>query len=171
MKKAVSLFALLLLQVCFFAVSAHADTLDEVLKKTCVIRSAMDNGYVIDVDGGGTKDGTNIQLYRYNGTPAQKFVISRTKGGYYKIVNRKSRKAIDVSDGEAGKGVNVQIWEQNWSDAQMFRFEDAGDGYYYIRNKLGYCLDVYKAKCVDGANIQTFTRNGGNNQKWLLTLD
>ncbi|MBR0168143.1 MAG: RICIN domain-containing protein [Synergistaceae bacterium] len=162
---------LLFLQILFSPANVYAEKLSSVLGKVCIIRSAMNNNYVVDVYYRGTDNGTNVQLYSYNGTPAQTFVISRSEkvSGYYKIVNTHSNKAIDVSGGIAGNEINVHIWDQNETDAQLFKFEDAGNGYYYIKNKLGYYLDVYGAKCEDWTNIQTFRKNNGNNQKWLLT--
>lgn len=165
----------LLVQTCYFHSSVYAEKLSSVLDKVCVIRSAMNNNYVIDVYYMGKENGTNIQLYHYNGAGdsgegAQKFIISSAGNGYYKIVNTHSNKAIDVSGGVAGNEVNVHLWEYNGTDAQKFKFESAGNGYYYIKNKLGYYLDVYGAKCEDWTNIQTYQKNGGNNQKWLLTF-
>lgn len=51
---------------------------------------------------------------------------------------------------------------------RCFKFEET-EGYYYIRNKLGYYIYAYGALCRDGVNIQTYRKNGGKNQKWLLT--
>lgn len=169
MKNAYYLFWVILLHIYCLSTSVYADTVSSVLGKVCIIRSAMSSNYVIDVYYRGTENGTNVQLYQANNTPAQTFIISKAGNGYYKIVNTHSNKAIDVSGGMAGDEVNVHIWEQNGTDAQLFKFEDAGNGYYYIKNKLGYYLDVYGAKCEDWTNIQTCRKNGGNNQKWLLT--
>lgn len=170
MKKRIAVMLLFLLaQICCVTSSLYAESLSSVLGKVCIIRSAMNNNYVIDVYYRGTDNGTNVQLYQANDTPAQTFIISSAGGGYYKIINTHSNKAIDVSGGIAGNEVNVHVWEQNDTDAQKFKFESAGDGYYYIKSKLGYYLDVYGAKCEDWTNIQTYQKNGGNNQKWLLT--
>lgn len=169
MRKSFSLMILSSLVLVLCVSNVYAEKLSSVIGKVCIIRSAMNNNYVIDVYMRYTDNGTNIQLYQANNTPAQTFIISSAGNGYYKIVNTHSNKAIDVSGGVAGNEVNVHLWEQNGTDAQLFRFEDAGNGYYYIRNKLGYYLDVYGAKCEDWTNIQTYQKNSGNNQKWLLT--
>lgn len=158
----------LLLSMCCCASGVFAETLSSVLGKVCIIRSAMNNNYVIDVYLRGTDSGTNVQLYQANDTPAQTFIISSVGGGYYKIVNTHSNKAIDVSGGIAGNEVNVQVWDQNNTDAQKFKFESAGNGYYYIKSKLGYYLDVYGAKCEDWTNIQTYQKNGGNNSEVVV---
>lgn len=85
MKKHVlcALFSLLAL-TCYFPTSLYAEKLSQVVGKVCIIRSAMNNNYVVDVNDGGIDNGTNIQLYHANNTPAQTFIISPSKEiGYY----------------------------------------------------------------------------------------
>lgn len=138
--------------------------------RTYIIRSAMDNNYVVDAYWGTQQElRENIQLYHYHGGNNQQFVISSVGNGWYKIVSVINNKAVDVAGGIAGDEVNVRLWDQNDTDAQCFKFESAGGGYYFIKNKLGYYLDVYWGQCKDEQNIQTYRKNGGNNQKWLLT--
>lgn len=57
-------------------------------------------------------------------------------------------------------------------DAQKWKLESAGDGYYYIVPKLStdLCLDVDSAGNQDGTNVQIWTKNQTNAQKWRLTL-
>lgn len=164
-----TMFSLAIFMFCCPTI-VYSANLSSVLGKVCVIRSAMNHNYVIDVYYGNTDNGTNIQLYQANNTLAQEFIISSAGNGYYTIVNTHSNRAIDVSGGVAGNEVNVHLWDQNGTDAQKFKFESAGNGYYYIKNKLGYYLDVYGGRCEDWTNIQTYRKNGGNNQKWLLTV-
>ena len=138
--------------------------------RTYIIRSAMDNNYVVDAYWGAQQElRENVQLYHYHGGNNQQFVISSVGNGWYKIVSVINNKAVDVAGGIAGDEVNVRLWDQNGTDAQCFKFESAGGGYYFIKNKLGYYLDVYWGQCKDEQNIQTYRKNGGNNQKWLLT--
>lgn len=155
--------------LCLFSVKAVcAETLSS--GRTYIIRSAMDNNYVVDAYWGVRNElRENIQLYHYHGGDNQQFIISSVGNGWYKIVNVKTNKAVDVAGGVAGDEVNIRLWDQNNTDAQLFKFENAGNGYYYIKNKLGYYWDVYWGECRDEANIQTCRKNGGNNQKWLLT--
>ena len=168
MKKA-SLLLFSLLSAFIFSSNVYAETLRS--GKTYIIRSAMDNNYVFDVYYGSREDmrGKNVQLYHYHGATNQQFKIQSVENNWYTIINVGTNKAVDVLGGVAGNEVNVQLWEQNRTDAQLFRFEEAGNGYYFIRNKLGYYLDVYWGQCKDEQNIQTYRKNGGNNQKWLLT--
>lgn len=135
---------------------------------TYVITSALSSSRAVDISGGGSANGTNIQLWEKNGTAAQSFKVTSVGSGWYTIRNTASGKALDVAGGVKGSGVNVQLYEYNGTNAQLWRFESAGNGYYYIQNKLGYYLDVYYGKTDNGTNIQVFSKNGGSNQKWKL---
>jgi hypothetical protein len=133
-----------------------------------VLVTAMNNAKALDVNGGYTSNGTNIQLWDKNGTSAQTFTITSVGNGWYTIRNTASNKSIDVTGGTQKSNVNVQLYSYNGTDAQLWRFYNAGNGYYYIQNKLGYYLDVSGGSTSNGANIIVYSKNGGNNQKWKL---
>ena len=135
------------------------ETHELITENTYIIKSALDSGMAVDVTGGWSDNGTNIQLWEANNTGAQKFVISLVKDGYYKIANESSKKVLDVAGGLKRSGVNVQLYEYNGTDAQLWRFYENG-GYYYIKNKLGYYLDVYGVLAYSGANIRVYGRTG-----------
>lgn len=132
------------------------------------ITSGLSNSKVVDVNGAGKANGTNIHLWETNMTPAQGFVIEKLSNGWYIICNMKSGKAIDVAGGQVGQEVNVQLYDRNETAAQQWKFYDAGNGYFYIKNRLGYYLDVWGGRTGNGTNIQVYGFHGGNNQKWKL---
>lgn len=138
-----------------------------ISENTYVIKSALNLNRAVDVYGGYTNNGTNIQLWEVNGTNAQKFTISLVGNGYYKIANVISGKVLDVAGGIKRSGVNVQLYSYNGSDAQLWRFYKNGS-YYAIKNKLGYFLDVYGGYTNSGANIQVYTENGSKAQQFRL---
>lgn len=133
-----------------------------------VFQSALNNQKVIDVEGGKSQNGTNIQLWESNGTNAQKYHVQLVSMGYYKIASAISGRVLDVAGGVRGSGVNVHLYDYNGTDAQLWRFYNAGNGYYYIKNKLGYFIDVSNASTNNGANIQVYSGNGSNAQKFKL---
>lgn len=127
----------------------------------------MNNNKVADVDNAGIANGTNIQLWDFNDSGAQKFNIIPVKEGYYKILNAASKKALDVAGGMKGSGVNVWLYDDNETDAQLWRFYQTGD-YYFIKNKLGYYMDVRGGYTTNGTNIQVYTGNSTKAQKFRL---
>ncbi|MBQ7594698.1 MAG: RICIN domain-containing protein [Synergistaceae bacterium] len=134
---------------------------------TYTIKSALDLNKAVDVSGGGTASGTNIQLWDCNDSNAQKFNIIPVREGWYKIVNAASKKALDVQWGTKASGVNVWIYDDNESDAQLWRFYKTGN-YYFIKNKLGYYLDVYGGATDNGTNIWVYYGNSSKAQKFKL---
>lgn len=132
------------------------------------VSSNVNMSLVLDVMGGSTANGGNIQLWAENAVNQQKFVIRSTGDGWYRLVNERSGKVLDVANGNAANRANLQQYTWNNTDAQKFRFIDAGSGLSYIQSKLGTYLDVAAGQNKNGANIQMFTLNRTNAQKFRL---
>ncbi len=69
---------------------------------------------------------------------------------------------------------NQAIWGSKWEGASLLSGGSASglDGTYYIKNKFsGKYLDVANGSSEDGANIQQFTFNGYDSQKFKLVSD
>lgn len=139
------------------------------------ILSATDLSYVVDVDGGSSQNGAKVQLYRKNGTDAQKFWAKRQSDGTYVFVNLASGKALDVKDwyvdASTGAGV-VQQWELNDSTAQRWRVEYASDGSFTIYSVLGdgqSCLDVDGNVMENGRSVGVYRQNGTSAQRWVFS--
>lgn len=133
-----------------------------------VIRTALNNGRVLDVFSGLKTDGANVQIYADNQTAAQRFKVSKVGDGYYKIISELSGKALDIAGASIAAGANVWQYSWNGSDAQLWRFLDAGDGKYYIQSKLGTVLDVWCGGTALGTNVDAYTLNETLAQKWIL---
>jgi hypothetical protein len=63
-------------------------------------------GKCLDINGGGTADGTKVDLYDCNHTAAQVFVPQA--GGT--LLNPQSGKCLDDT-GRGGSGTQLQIWD------------------------------------------------------------
>ena len=153
--------------VCFFTlnVEVNAASLKEGIY---TIKSALANDKVIDVDNGGTKNKTNVQLYSSNGTNAQKWYVKPIDNGYYEITTvLNNNLALDVDNAGKKNKTNVQVYAKNGTDAQKWIIKDAGGGYYYIISKCnGLYVDVYDAKTANKTNIQMWNGNGTKAQKF-----
>ena len=86
------------------------------------IYSALGGGktYVLDVAGKKADDGTNIDLYQYNGGDNQKFKFVQNSDGSYKIYTKVSADAsvIEIENGSFDYGANVQEWTMNGFNCQ-----------------------------------------------------
>ncbi|MEZ4959761.1 MAG: RICIN domain-containing protein [Saprospiraceae bacterium] len=132
---------------------------------------ARHSNKVMEVAGGGTGNGTNIQQNTYNGTDAQHFYLLDAGNDYFYLINVNSNLAVDVQGGGTNNGDNIRQWTLNNSIAQRFRLQSTGDGWYQIINmNSNRAVDVDGVSTADGANIHQWSITGGQNQHWGFEL-
>lgn len=131
-----------------FGPELYGETCDSIAPGTYVIVAAS-SGCVLDVAGGSTSDGGNIQLYRNNKTPAQRFAISLDDEGCYEIANVKSGKLLSVDEQGA---FNVCQRTRSGLDAQKWIAALQDDGTYaFASKKTGAYLSF--ASDASGSNV------------------
>lgn len=132
---------------------------------TYEIRSAKNNGFVLDVSNGSTLAGANIQLWQSNGTQA--FKVSHDSNGFVTFTSVKSGKVLDVFDGKAKPYQNVWQFNSNNSRAQKWIVQKTSSGYKIMSAiDTNYVLDLYNGSVRNGGNIQVFTSNDTIAQRW-----
>ena len=150
----------------------------------------INSGKVIDLDGAITKNGRNIHQYASNGTRAQKWIVQKSGSGYSIVSAIDTSFALDIRNGFVYSGSNIQLYKSNNTAAQQWTFnkyvterercdsyasQNKGrmpDGVYYIKNQnVGYALDVADGSLYAGANVQLYSLNRTNAQKWKITHD
>lgn len=144
------------------------NNLNVVADGAYVIRSALNEKMVLDVNAGSTANGANIQVYEYNGSNAQKFLITNDAKGYVTIKNIGSGKFVSV-DGKGWNGNNVMQsaqsngWNQKWIIVKT-------NNTYQIVSALNdsFVLDVTAALAMNGTNIQIYESNGTKAQQFLF---
>ena len=149
------------------AVEQSKSTGQTIEDGTYIIRSKIDQKFVLDVNGASTYNSANVQLYEYSNVPQKKYKVKYLGDGTYSIIATHSNKALDVKDASKAKGANVQQWEWNETDAQKWIIKDVGGGYYSIVSKCnGLYVDVLNAKAQNFQNIQMCDGNGLDAQKF-----
>lgn len=133
-----------------------------------LIHSAKDCWTNVDVSGGSSHDGANVQLYRHNGSPAQRWRVSH-HGDYVVLTNVGSGKVLDVSWGSAKAGANIQQYAWNGSKAQLW-IAVASDSGFKLVSALDQTLaiDLYGGDTSNGSNVQLYTNNGTPAQEWTF---
>ncbi|MFI8306247.1 lectin [Streptomyces sp. NPDC085927] len=117
------------------------------------------NGKCLDVDGGGSADGTKVQLWTCNGTAAQTWTLAGD--GTLRALG----KCLDVSGGASADGTRVQLWTCNGTGAQKWAPQPEGA----VRNpQSAKCLDASGGTWNDGTPVHLWTCHTGPNQKWTL---
>ena len=192
----------------------------------------------LDVDNEETENGTNIKLYNYSASNAQKWYIIEVKGGGYRLIPKHCydtgiKRGLDIDAGGTTEGTNVHLWEYlgnadentgnqviNIKNAfyceiedlgteftasmifkkdetgnslisangitkesnveiskqegilkenQLWNFERQSDGSYYIKNVASdLYLDVDDEKTENGTNIKVYTYSKSSAQKWYI---
>lgn len=140
------------------------------------------SGKVLDVTGGKTASGTRVQLYTKNKTLAQMWEpVACENGGYILKSCLGCGLVLDVQSGKSANGTFLQVWTANGTNAQRFwlRVTDPGieagvqavaDGAYTIVSSTGSrVLDAKNGALAKGSNIQLYSTNGTNAQKFWAT--
>lgn len=138
------------------------------------IRLVRDDSMAMDISGGSSAEGTNVQIYKYNGSDAQLFSLEKTDGnriipnGYYALKSSADTKmAIEIANNSKSSAANVQLGTYNDRNKQKFIIAYSGNGLYYIRNaRSGLSLDVTGASTANGTNVWQYVNNSSNAQKW-----
>jgi hypothetical protein len=90
--------------------------------------------------------------------------------GTYRLVNRKSNKALDVSGGATANGSPIIQWTYAGGNNERWTFTDQGNGQYKIIGVgSGRALEVPNASTTSGTQLGIWDWNGGNQQKWVVT--
>lgn len=143
---------------------------DVITNGNYIIRSAINNNYVLDVSGGSMLDGGNVQLYENNMTLAQRWNVSHDEKGYLTILNIKSGKALDVNGASVLNNTNIQQYSSNGTKAQKWIAIKKTDGSIKLVSALNtsMCVDLKYALITNAQNIHLYEDNNSNAQGWLF---
>lgn len=150
----------------------------------------VNSGKALDVSGGKVVNSRNIQQYNSNGTKSQKWIVKKSNSGYTIISALDSNYVLDLSGGKVVNSRNIQLYQSNGSTAQQWTFEKnitererldematqnksmMDDGVYYIKNRdVKFALDVSGGSAYSGANVQLYSLNKTDAQRWLVSHD
>lgn len=128
---------------------------------TYEIETNLNPNMVVDVSGGSKAENANVQLWTADNVNQQKFVLTALSSDTYKIIAKHSNKALTATSNN--------VCQANYTGAsnQQWQIKEAGNGYYHIVSKAtGKTLDVSSALARNGQNIQIYTSNYSNAQKF-----
>ncbi|MGC4808452.1 PQQ-dependent sugar dehydrogenase [Micromonospora sp. DT233] len=135
-----------------------AFTLNTGAQRTGPIRGLA--GKCLDVRGGASADGTQVQIYGCNGTAAQSWTVT-SGGGPVQALG----KCLDVSGAATADGTKIQLWTCNGTGAQSWSAQADGT----LRNPAsGKCLDVAENNSADSTVVHLWSCTAAANQKWTL---
>ncbi|MFC5219011.1 PQQ-dependent sugar dehydrogenase [Streptomyces coerulescens] len=115
-------------------------------------------GKCLDVEGGSSADGAEVQIYDCTKTGAQTW---QRQGQTLRALG----KCLDVSGASTQNGAKIQLYQCNDTGAQ--NWVPRADGSLFNPNS-GKCLDVEGAQTDNGRRTQLWSCWGGANQKWKV---
>lgn len=145
-----------------------------------LISAVGDGGtYALDVAGKKTANGTNMNIYTYNGGINQQFMLTENSDGSYIIRTAVTdgNSVVEVEDASKVSGANVQQWAANGASCQNWILEAVADPgcsmdpnviYTFRNSNSGLVMDIANGKMNDGTNVQQWDSNGLDCQKWTL---
>ncbi|MDE6635967.1 MAG: RICIN domain-containing protein, partial [Lachnospiraceae bacterium] len=130
----------------------------------------------LDVANFGTADGVNVCQWTYGAKSNQTWVFEpcntvtggTISNGWYYIKGVHSQKYLQVAGNAGANSVNVEIGTGTGVKGQKWYVTNTGDGYVTLKNGQGYMLDVQYGANDDGTNIQTYSANGADAQKFKI---
>ena len=130
------------------------------------------NGLAMHTDG--TDVGANLYCRTVDGSSAQKWQLKPQavlQDGVYLIRNSADTNYHwDIANCSTEDGANLQVWAaEEIEDQHRFAMQHDEEGYYTIRAlHSGKLVDVDATALEAGTNIQQYTPNGTDAQKWLI---
>ena len=135
---------------------------------------AVHSAKAIDVQGGISDIGTNVDQYTQNGTDNQYWYLKDCGNGYYNIISKANGLCLDVSGGiTTANGTNIQLYYDNSSAGQKFKFVPINiinNNTYEIETRINsnMVLDVSNASQSNYANVQVWTADNVNQQRFAF---
>jgi GH43 family beta-xylosidase len=129
----------------------------------------------LEVAGNSALPGANVQQGSDNGTTAQRWILAKMPDEHYKLTHSGTNQCLDVNQNLPTPGTNVQQWTDNGNDAQRWKmdlmeYNIVSGGTYKLTHKgTNQCLDVYQNLPTSGTNVQQWTDNGNDAQRWIIT--
>nr|WP_234439906.1 RICIN domain-containing protein [Streptomyces bicolor] len=128
------------------------------------IQVAGKTGMCLDAAGGGTANGTVVQIYTCNGSAGQQWRVEGDDKGLH-LRNVKSLKCVDVSNSSSANGTKIQLWTCNSSPAQTWEYNVRAAT--PLKNVgTGKCLDL--ATYDNSQDSRLWTCSGGTPQKFTV---
>lgn len=130
----------------------------------------------IDVEGASDSSGTNVQQWTRNNSDAQIWALTEQSNGW-QIICSLTGKSLDVNS--AASGQNVRQWNDNntinqrWvivSDNNTTTYDSKTYDTYVIKagGNNSFALDIVNGSTSAGANLQLYTANNTDAQRWIF---
>jgi hypothetical protein len=134
-------------------------------------------GSRLDALAGSAANGTKVQIWTANGSPAQKWTFTNMGSNQYRIAaayttSSNPVEVLDVAGWSSANGTKVQLWQQGvpLQNNQRWIPSLAAGGFVFAAALApGSCLDVLGGGTADGTQAQIWQASpGASNQIWTV---
>ncbi len=132
---------------------------------------ALHSSKCLDIPGGATQDGVQLQQYGCHGGTNQRWRLEPTGAGIYLVKSVHSGKCVDVAAWSTSDGGAVHQWSCHGGTNQQWRASAApqpGQTVTLTAVHSDKCLDVAGVSRADGGVVHQWSCHGGTNQQWLV---
>jgi alpha-galactosidase len=124
---------------------------------------AVGAGKCLDVNGGSTTAGTQLQIWDCSGGNNQ--IFTHTASNQLTVYSGSSQLCLDAYGKGTTNGTKVVTWTCNGGTNQQWNLNADGS---ITGVQSGLCLDVSAGSTANGALVQLWACNGQSNQRWTL---
>jgi len=130
------------------------------------------SGLALDVSGGSTASGANVQQWTINNTAAQQWMVNfNADDSTYVITSVLNNKALDMDAWSTANGGNLIMWDNNNTNNQRWYITSLGDGYSFLINKhSNKAMDVADWSTGAGGNVHQWDYFAQANQQWRFEM-
>ena len=144
------------------------------------IVSRLDPNFVLNLEDGSYKSGTNVNLATlknekqkqfklYEAGTAEKSTVSLSSGTYTLKTMGNKKLSVDVKAKSKKSGANMLLGKAGSAWTQRFHIDADGKGYYVVSIVgSGKVLSTKNASVIPGNNVIQTSYTGDDTQKWAL---
>ncbi|HZM74530.1 MAG TPA: RICIN domain-containing protein [Candidatus Limnocylindrales bacterium] len=127
-------------------------------------------GKCLEAAGGGTANGTAVQVYDCHGGANQVWQYNQDTTSPYVLTFKSpvSGRCLDVNNGFSTDGTKIQLWDCNGGVAQVWRFAPDGS---LVNPATSKCLDMSASSTANQTPVLLYGCHGGGNQVLRLRAD
>ena len=142
-------------------------TIQPVASGTYVVSNFFSK-LVMNVPGGSTSPGTQLNQVSATGAGSQTWVFTYNGSGYYTISNAASGLLLDNPSGSTGNGTVLDQQTAASVDNQLWQLVPSGSGFNLVNKYSGLLADIVGGSVNSGALLDLGTNTAGQSQAWQL---
>jgi len=125
---------------------------------------------LLTVKNSSLSNSANAETWTNTKSDAQRWIVTYAGNNLYTLTNVGSGKFLHIANSIPANGVNVDQYENTKNNTILWKIVSEGSGYFSIQTAANntFVLDLSSSTNADGANVDIYTTNSSDAQKWLF---